>query len=232
MAVLVNTVRIIAKFEKIDSARFVSHLDVQRLFQRAFRRASVPAAYSQGFNPHQVLSFATALSVGFTSSAEWLDLRLEKEVKPESFINLVNAALPNGFRVLNAVLAVDALPALSALMCAADYTVQFGTEVNVQALHEAVNALLSGEIVVSKKTKSGMKDVDIRPQIYRFILQEPDKLMITGEVSADGSLNVDLLMGALFKRMLRDYPYTVHRDTLYSKDGRIMPQYDAEDKRS
>ncbi len=232
MAVLVNTVRIIAKFEKIDSARFVSHLDVQRLFQRAFRRACVPAAYSQGFNPHQVLSFATALSVGFTSSAEWLDLRLEKEVEPESFINRVNAALPYGFRVLNAVLAEDALPALSALMCAADYTVQLGTEVSVQALHEAVNALLSGEIVVNKKTKSGMKDVDIRPQIYRFILQEPDKLMITGEVSAEGSLNVDLLMGALFKRMLREYPYTVHRDTLYSKDGRIMPKYDAEDKRS
>jgi radical SAM-linked protein len=220
-------VRIIARFEKGNSARFVSHLDVQRLFQRAFRRASVPAAYSQGFNPHQVLAFATALSVGFTSSAEWLDLRLEKEIELESFVERVNAVLPNGFRVLEAVLGEDTLPALSALMCAADYTVRLGAEVNAQALDEAVHALLSGEIVVNKKTKAGMKDIDIRPQIYRFEFQEPDKLLITGEVSAQGSLNVDLLMEALFARVNREHPYTVHRDMLYSKDGRIMPQYDA-----
>jgi len=222
-------VRIIARFEKGNSARFVSHLDVQRLFQRAFRRASVPAAYSQGFNPHQVLAFATALSVGFTSSAEWLDLHLEKEMEPESFVERVNAALPNGFRLLEAVLAEaeDALPALSALMCAADYTVSLGAEANAQALDKAVRTLLDGAIVVNKKTKAGMKDVDIRPQIYRFEFQEPDKLLITGEVSVQGSLNVDLLMEALFARIKREYPYTVHRDILYSKDGRIMPQYDA-----
>ncbi len=207
-------------------ARFVSHLDVQRLFQRAFRRVSVPAAYSQGFNPHPVLAFATALSVGFTSSAEWLDLRLEKEMEPESFVERVNAALPDGFRVLEAVLEEEALPALSALMCAADYTVRLNVPSDMAALEEAVRTLLGGEIVVNKKTKAGMKDVDIRPQLYRFELREPDKLLITGEVSAQGSLNVDLLMEALFARLKREYSYTVHRDMLYSKDGRIMPKYE------
>lgn len=222
---MVNAVRIIARFEKSGPARFVSHLDVQRLFQRAFRRALIPAAYSQGFNPHPVLAFATALSVGFTSSAEWLDLRLERETEPESFIARVNEALPNGFRVLEAVLAEDALPALSALMCAADYTVRFSSAADAESLRDAVTALLGCEIVVRKKTKAGIKDVDIRPQLYKMAFFAPDRLEVTGEVSAQGSLSVDLLMEALFSRYGAELPYAAHRDILYSKDGRIMPLF-------
>lgn len=66
--------RIIASFYKHEQVMFVSHLDMQRLFQRAFRRADLPLAYSNGFNPHPLLSFATALSVGYTSDCEYLML--------------------------------------------------------------------------------------------------------------------------------------------------------------
>lgn len=222
---MVNIVRIIARFEKGNSARFVSHLDVQRLFQRAFRRAKVPAAYSQGFNPHQALAFATALSVGFTSSAEWLDLRLEGEMAPEDFTARVNEALPAGFRVLEAMLAEDALPALSAIMCAADYTVRFSAPIEEAALLGAVEALLSGAIVVNKKTKAGRKDVDIRPQLYKLTAAAPDTLLVTGEVSVMGSLNIDLMMEALFEKLGAEHAYTAHRSALYSRDGRVMPAY-------
>ena len=74
--VLEKNMRIIARFEKGEAVRFVSHLDIQRTFQRAFRRANIPLAYSQGFNPHPQLSFATALSLGYTSEAEWFDVKL------------------------------------------------------------------------------------------------------------------------------------------------------------
>ena len=218
--------RIIARFEKQGAARFVSHLDVQRLFQRAFRRAKIPVAYSQGFNPHPVLAFATALSVGFTSSAEWLDVRLENEIDPDQFMERVNEALPSGFRVLEAMLADDAVAALSALMCAADYTVSFLCEVNDAALQTAINSLLGGEIIVNKHTKGGMKDVDLRPKLYRLVFDKPGKLLITGEVSAQGSLGIDLLMEALFGRTGEEYPYSVHRSALYSRDGLIMPRFD------
>ena len=69
--------RIIASFYKHDEVRFVSHLDMQRLFQRAFRRAGLPLSYSKGFNPHPLLSFATALSVGYTSECEYFDVFLD-----------------------------------------------------------------------------------------------------------------------------------------------------------
>lgn len=223
---MVSAVRIIARFEKTAPVRFVSHLDVQRLFQRAFRRALIPAAYSQGFNPHPVLAFATALSTGFTSSAEWLDLKLEREIEPDDFIKRVNTSLPGGFRVLEAVLADDALPALSALMHAAEYTVRFACEPDADALKPAIGLLLGGEIMVNKKTKAGRKDVDLRPQLYDIAFLE-DKLVITGEASGQGSLNVDLLMEALFVRLGTEYLYSVHRDTLFSGDGRIMPRFEA-----
>ncbi|MCE5236709.1 MAG: TIGR03936 family radical SAM-associated protein [Clostridiaceae bacterium] len=219
--------RIIARFEKTAPVRFVSHLDVQRLFQRAFRRALIPAAYSQGFNPHPVLAFATALSTGFTSSAEWLDLKLEREIEPDDFIKRVNTALPAGFRVIKAALAEDALPALSALMCATGYTVRFLCEPDADALTTAIRSLLGGEIVVNKKTKAGRKDVDLRPQLYEMVFFA-DRLAVTGEASAQGSLSVDLLMEALFARLGTEYPYSVHRDALFSKDGRIMPRFEAE----
>lgn len=189
------------------------------------RRASIPAAYSQGFNPHPLLAFATALSVGYTSSAEWLDIRLEQEMSTEAFTERLNAALPNGFRVLEALAVEDSLSALSALMCAAEYTIDFSMPVSFQGLQKAADALLSGEIVVNKNTKAGKKDVNIRPQLYRFELIEPTRLKITGESSAQGSLNIELLMKAFFGRLGESFSYSVHRDALYSENGHVMPKY-------
>ena len=77
--------------------RFVSHLDIQRLLQRAFRRADIPLSYSQGFNPHPQLSFATALSTGYTSDAEWVDVKLDKNMEAGDFLDKVNHVMPEGF---------------------------------------------------------------------------------------------------------------------------------------
>ena len=114
--------RIIARFEKGEAVRFVSHLDIQRTFQRAFRRANIPLAYSQGFNPHPLLSFATALSLGYTSEAEWFDVKLAQDMCSDAFRDAVNAVLPGGFRILEAAAAAEGLSALTALMAAASYT--------------------------------------------------------------------------------------------------------------
>ena len=89
--------RIAARFKKGEQVRFVSHLDVQRMFQRSFRRAGIPVAYSQGFNPHPLTSFATALSVGCSSDAEWIDVKLDRDMSLTEFSMKLNSALPNGF---------------------------------------------------------------------------------------------------------------------------------------
>ncbi len=222
--------RIIARFKKEDSVRFVSHLDVQRLFQRAFRRADIPVAYSNGFNPHQQLSFATALTVGATSSGEWLDIKMDKEMDHEEFISRINAALPRGFGILEAFCIEEKYPSLSAVMAAAEYTVilRFAEAVDADDISNAIEKLLIDSIVVMKKTKAGMKNVDIRPMVYKMQLTEARgcecTLALAGRLDAAGGLNADLLLGALKDILGRDFTFALHRETIYSTDGAFMPK--------
>lgn len=223
--------RIIAKFDKKDSVKFVSHLDVQRLFQRAFRRADIPMAYSQGFNPHPLLSFATALTVGATSSAEWLDIKLDKEMQPEAFANRLNDNLPQGFHVSEAYAVEDKYPTLSTVMTAAEYDVvlSFEGEEAAAGAPEAMEKLLAAPIVVLKKTKGGMKNVDIRPNVYELRGCEAAgntcTFRILGCLNAAGSLNIDLLMGALKESMGCEFSFRLHRNEIFSNDGKYMPPY-------
>lgn len=213
--------RIIARFKKGDAVRFVSHLDVQRLFQRAFRRAGVPMAYSQGFNPHPILAFATALSVGCTSEAEWLDIKLAQEMEPGKFMGAVNAVLPRGFCILQALRMEDNYPALSACMCAASYTV--GT--NATALAPAMEQLCAGPILVEKRSKAGMRTVDLRPMLYDYVVDGENVLRLTGRLDAEGSLPIELLLGAL-QELTGGFSYFVHRDRIWAFEDGFMPGWE------
>ncbi len=225
--------RVIAKFEKLDAVKFVSHLDVQRLFQRAFRRARIPLKYSQGFNPHPVMSFATALSVGYTSNAEWLEIETAEQIPIKSFINDVNAALPDGFR-LSAAFECDETQkkALTALMYAAKYTVRIENSACAAAQIElALGKLLGSEIIVLKKTKGGMKNVDMRPFIHSIkahVCNNAVVLDIIGYINASGSLSLELVLGKLFEELNHQYDYNVNRDEIYSDCGEVFPRLEAE----
>ncbi|MGQ9609634.1 MAG: TIGR03960 family B12-binding radical SAM protein [bacterium] len=94
--------RIRFKFAKKSELRFISHLDVVNAFTRAFRRAEIPIAYSQGFNPHPKISFGSALAVGITSSAEFADIDLETYISPEDFLLQCNRKLPKGLEIIKA----------------------------------------------------------------------------------------------------------------------------------
>ena len=90
--------RLIIKYTKEERVKYISHLDFLRLVQRAIRRADIPVAYSQGFNPHPRLSFASALAVGVTSEGEYLDIFLRDDMDPELLCNRMNQKLPLGIR--------------------------------------------------------------------------------------------------------------------------------------
>lgn len=199
--------RIIATFTKLEPVKFVSHLDMQRLFQRAFRRAGLPLAYSQGFNPHPLLSFATALSVGYTSECEYFDVILSESIPVSDFMERVNAVLPEAVRIVDAVDAGEFKASLTPLMRSAEYaaTLAFDTEVKKETLEAAVESLLGGEIIVDKKTKGGIKSVDIRPQLISMKLVSFSAnracFNIHGKLTAEGGLPLELLFRALYERI-------------------------------
>lgn len=195
--------RMIAKYSKGDSLRFISHLDIQRLFQRALRRAKLPLAYSQGFNPHPLLSFAAALAVGWTSDGEYLDVVLKESIPPEEFAARMNEALPNGVKIVEAIDAGDARRSLTSLMRSAEYDIELilDDEVEYGILQEALDDMLSGAVNVSKKTKGGIKTVDIRPYVLLMQLKgirgKSASLRVKAALTASGGLPVELLMNAL-----------------------------------
>ncbi|MDO4567941.1 MAG: TIGR03936 family radical SAM-associated protein [Clostridia bacterium] len=226
--------RIIARFSKGENVRFVSHLDVQRLFHRALMRAGLPVEFSNGYNPHPLTSFATALSVGVSSEAEWLEVRLKYDVEPQDFLDRLNASLPNGFRIEEAFANEgDGGGSLSSCMVAAEYALQFTCNSHEAAVRLTEDAfdLLNGPIVVTKRTKrAGSKEVDIRPGIFYIEITFDDevvRMLVVCELTSTGGTNPELLVKALMDRAGMCFGYRIHRKCIYSADGSYMPKYHA-----
>lgn len=199
--------RLILVFTKGSEVRFVSHLDMLRLFQRAFRRAELPLAFSQGFNPHPLMSFATALSVGFTSRGEFLDVILTQELDPESVRERVNAALPAGVEAIAAIDAGVSRVSLTSVMRSAEYAIDlsFDEPVSPERIEAETASMLAGDITVMKKTKGGVKPTDIRPMILELRVEKAEAgkalLYMRGVLSAEGGVNPELFLGELYKRL-------------------------------
>ena len=94
--------RIKIRYTKGEEIKFISHRDLMRAFQRAVRRAEIPIAYSQGFNPHMKISWGQALKVGKASESESAELQLEEWIKPEELRQRLNQKLPKGIEILQA----------------------------------------------------------------------------------------------------------------------------------
>ena len=143
-------------YEKTQNAKYVSHLDFVRMFGRAMRRAHLPIAFSEGFNPHPLLTFALPLSVGYTSECEILEIVLTEVLSPEEIVEKLNAVLPEGVKILSAHTGKSNMKKLDV----AHY------EVYPEKTPSGIlDFLLMKEIFIEKKTKSGIKEVDIRPDI-------------------------------------------------------------------
>lgn len=217
--------RLAVVFTKEAPVRFVSHLDVQRLFQRAFRRAKIPLAYSQGFNPHPLVSFATALSVGMVSSGEYLDVTLTEDMDPDAFRSAVSPMLPEGVGIVEVFDLGASRKSLTSAMRTASYSakVRFEGSVSKEDIEKAISGLMSSEIVVQKKTKGGIKPTDIRPMVIELKLDSFEdgaaRFNIKGVLTAEGGLNPDVLLQELYRKLGREG---------YSETERIEIEMDRE----
>lgn len=227
---LVKNVRIIAAFQKDKNISYISHLDVQRTLQRAFRRADLPLAYTNGFNPHPKLSFATALATGFSSSEEWIDVELEKSICPEDFVNQVNLSLPDGLLFTKAFEVDSSLDSLSKMLCSARYSISISWEQDVQEkeIASALERIMSSEVVVVlKKTKSGTKPTNIRPDIIEaYLIDETDKplrIELLGKLTAAGGLRVETFLNALYELIGVSGFASVHRSGMYFIGSDLLP---------
>ena len=153
-------------FAKTGRARFISHLDLMRTFQRAFLRAGIHIKHTEGFNPHAFVSIALPLSVGYASHCEILEFGLLSGATMEEVPEKLNAALPDGIEVLKCYESVQAIKALTFLDY--DITLEYDRPV-AEAAAQHLSGLLSQDSLVvrkkSKKAKSGFTEVDLTPLI-------------------------------------------------------------------
>jgi len=137
--------RLRIRFSRSEELKFISHLDIIRLWERALRRAHIALAYSEGFSPHPRISLAAPLSVGITSDVELMDVVLAGQVSPHWFTASVNQQLPPGMRVLEAYLIAPGIPSLQSQVRFARYEVNIETDKDTVEIEAAISDLLSKE---------------------------------------------------------------------------------------
>lgn len=224
------------KFRRGDEVKFISHLDLMKVFERAIRRARLPIAYSQGFNPHPGMVFGLPLSVGVTSDAEYGDFEItDDEMAVQEFVDRLNGQLPQGIEILSAK-KKGTKQNIMATIAASEYVVIVGSpaECTEKSLKAAVNKYLAqNEIVVKKRTKTGVKDTNIRDMIFDLscALQPCGSFNIirfTALVSAGSKANLkpDLLIESFCNFLGIEYEIDrIHRTKLFvrSQDQLLDP---------
>ena len=160
-------------FEKKGRAVWISHLDLMRLFQRAFKRAGLPLTHTQGFNPRPSVSIALPLSVGVESSCELLDFELDGDDVPcDEIRQRLNETLVEGVKVLAVCKKGRKLKELTLLN--SKITLEYDEGVPAEAEEKILNLFSQEEVIVPKKTKNGIQDQNIIPMIRHFEISSRD----------------------------------------------------------
>ena len=185
------------RFRKTGRAVYISHLDLMQTMQRAFFRAGYALGYSEGFNPHPLLSIALPLSVGTGSECELMDFRLREDADLAALPARLTAALPEGIEILEAYEFTRKAAELKWLRVRGVFEYD---ERDPAAMSEALTDFYArGEIVITKKTKRGQGETDIRPSIREiaFSVDGPDVTLEALISAQNPTLNPELLAEAL-----------------------------------
>lgn len=154
--------RVRATFEKSGRAKYISHLDLNRCMLRIFRRSKLPVWYTEGFNPHPYYSFALALSLGFESDCEIMDFNITDDDMPlDEIRDRLNEVMPEGMRIISVAEQVKKITAIAK----AEYTFSLCSGEPGKLYDDVMKLLSQPEILIEKKTKKGIKTVDLKPDM-------------------------------------------------------------------
>lgn len=164
--------KMIAKFSRKGAACYMSHLDLLRCVQRTLRRANMPLAYSQGFNPHPILSFAQAMGVGLATIGDYFEVGLEENLEPEAFAAAFNACATPGVHVIQARQAEEKEKTIMSQVEAATYRFQLEKQLQTAMKDALIKLMAAPEYLFEKKSKSGVKQENMRLRILQAEFQD------------------------------------------------------------
>ena len=191
------------RFVKCGSMKFIGHLDCMRFFQKAIRRAKLDVAYSKGYSPHQLMSFASPLGVGVTSDGEYIDVEFYSlpDLSMPELVTYLNQFMTDEIFVTDIEIMPDGFKNSMSLLIAADYMV-VEKEAGVfpgNWQEKWLSFMEQQEIVIEKKTKKSVKEVDIKPHILAWDFSMDAFAEKNGENY--GTLHCDYEGNSLFMRL-------------------------------
>ncbi|MBI4216723.1 MAG: DUF2344 domain-containing protein [Chloroflexi bacterium] len=164
--------RLRVTFSRGAELKFITHLDLMRLWERALRRAGVGLAYSEGYTPHPRISLAAPLAVGVTSEGELMDVYLERRLAPSQFQSLMQPQLPVGIKILSLQEIGVAVPSLQSMVRAAEYRVEMESPLSPPEVEEAIAALLARTSLPWQHLRdTQVRQYDLRAQVQDLWLE-------------------------------------------------------------
>ena len=211
--------RLRVRFCRGEEVKFISHLDIMRLWQRALNRAGVPLAYSEGFNPHPRMSLAAPLALGVTSEAELMDIVLAKWASPHSFTAAVSRQLPPGIEILQVYQIPLTMPSLQSQVHYAEYRVALETQKGQKDIESAITSLLATkQLPWQHQRDTGPRHYDLRALIDDLWLIDGSTEYCTIGMrlrcDSSGSGRPEQVAAALG---FENYPKSIHRTKLILK---------------
>lgn len=211
------------KFSKLGVMKFIGHLDIMRYFQKAMRRANIPIAYSAGFSPHQIMSFASPLGVGLTSNGEYMDIELTAPISSKEAIYRLNEQMSEGMQILSFLELPDNAKNAMSSVAAADYTVMFRKEKepSMDWKSKLEEFYKRETIPVTKQTKKNEIEMDLKEFIYSLSVEDQQIHMKVASGSVT-NIKPELVMetfAAFAGFTLEPFSLLVHRDELYTNCG-------------
>lgn len=228
------------RFTKTGSMKFIGHLDCMRFFQKAIRRAKLDVAYSQGFSPHQLMSFASPLGVGVTSDGEYLDVEFHSlpDMPLPELVNYLNQFMTEEIFVTEIEIMPDGFKNSMSLLRSADYMiVEKQPEVFPENWKEKWEQFMEQPaITVVKKTKKSEKEIDLKPHILAWGFERPEEvgtihceyegetLYLSLTSGSETNIKPELVLSAFYtfcQAECRPYSYQVHRLQMhFAESGR------------
>jgi len=218
------------KFTKHGALKFIGHLDVMRYFQKAIRRSGIDVAYSTGFSPHQIMSFAAPLGVGLTSDGEYFDLEVHSVTSSEDMKKRLNDTMADGIEILSVLALPEKCKNAMASVAAAGYEISFreGHEPKF-SIAEAIGHFLDrDQVLYIKKTQKNEITLDLKQSVYKIGLTNDNRIFLLVDASSAGNIKPIMVMEALYREydeIPGDFDFCIHRTETYlrDEDGTLKP---------
>lgn len=183
------------KFAKYGTMKFIGHLDMMRFFQKAIRRANIDVKYSEGFSPHQIMSFAAPLGVGIESRGEYLDIEVLSMTDAEDMKHALNQVMVEGVEVLSVSVLPDHAKNAMASVAAASYQIRMKEgKFPIENLEEKLRLFYAQETIpYTKETKKGVAELDLKQGIYEIGLNSDGAVSMLVNASSSGNLKPTMI---------------------------------------